>query len=149
MSLSPEFLASPRGREARVSWYIAIKYLHVACVMLSIGGFVARFILMLKNSALLTRRWMRIAPHVNDTLLLAAAIALMVMTRQYPFVATWLTAKVFGLVAYIILGSIALKRGRTLRARIAAGLAALVAFGYVVSVALSRDARGVLAWSGV
>ena len=132
-----------------MSWFIAIKYLHVACVMLSIGGFVARFILLLKKSALMTRCWMRIAPHVNDTLLLAAAIALMVMTQQYPFVAPWLTAKVFGLIAYIILGSIALKRGRTPRARVVAGLAALVAFGYVVSVALSRDARGVLAWSGV
>jgi uncharacterized membrane protein SirB2 len=127
-----------------VSGYLAIKTLHVACVVLSITGFAARLVLMLRKSALATRRWMRIAPHVNDTLLLAAAIALTVMTGQYPFVDAWLTAKVFGLIAYIVLASIALKAGRTRRARLAAGLAALLVFGYVASVALNKDARGIL-----
>lgn len=129
-----------------MSWYFAIKSLHVVCVIVSITGFIARFVLTLQKSALVTRRWVRIAPHVNDTLLLAAAIALMVMSGQYPFVDAWLTAKVFGLIAYIVLAAIALKAGRTQRVRLAAGVAALLVFGYVATVALSKDARGALAW---
>jgi uncharacterized membrane protein SirB2 len=61
--------------------------------------------------------------------LLAAALALTVLTDQYPFVDAWVTAKVFGLIAYIILGSLALKAGRTQRLRIAAWLAAFALWG--------------------
>ncbi len=129
-----------------MSWYATIKFVHIACVTLSITGFVARFVLMQKKSALVTRRWVRIVPHVNDTLLLAAAIALMAMSGQYPFVDAWLSAKVFGLIAYIVLGSMALKTVRSDGGRLAAGVAALLVFGYVVSVALLRDARGALLW---
>jgi len=89
---------------------------------------------------------MRILPHVNDTLLLMAAIAMVVMSGQYPFVDAWLTAKVFGLIFYIVLASVALKAGHTQRVRFASGLAALLVFGYVATVALTKDARGPLVW---
>jgi len=128
-----------------MNWYFAIKHLHVACVVLSISGFVLRGLLMLADSPLRNTRWLRIAPHVNDTLLLLAALALTVLVGQYPFVDSWLTAKVFGLIAYIVLGSLALKVGRTRRQRTLAWLAAIAIFVYVVSVALSRDARGLFA----
>ena len=124
--------------------YAAIKHLHITCVILSGTGFFLRGLLMLRDSPLLRRRWIKVAPHVNDTALLAAAITLTVLTGQYPFVDAWVTAKVFGLIAYIILGSLALKAGRTMRARIAAWLAALAVFGYVVSVALTKNPWGVL-----
>lgn len=125
--------------------YLAVKHLHVACVTLSITGFVLRGVLMLRESALAGRRWVRIAPHVNDTLLLAAALALTVLTGHYPFVDAWLTAKVFGLTAYIALGSLALKAGRTRAIRITAWLAAILVFGYVMSVALTKNPAGLLA----
>lgn len=126
--------------------YLALKHLHVACVVISITGFFLRGALMAAESPILRQRWIRVIPHVNDATLLAAAIALSAMSGQYPFVDTWLTAKIFGLIAYIILGSIALKAGRTRRMRIAAWLAAMVTFGYVVSVALTRDPAGFLGW---
>lgn len=128
-----------------MNWYFAIKHLHVAGIVLSISGFVLRGALMLTDSPLRNARWLRIAPHVNDTLLLLAALALTVLIGQYPFVDSWLTAKVFGLIAYIVLGSVALKAGRTRRQRTLAWLAAIAVFAYVVSVALSRDARGFFA----
>ncbi|MBU0752099.1 MAG: SirB2 family protein [Gammaproteobacteria bacterium] len=128
-----------------MNWYFAIKHLHVACAVLSISGFVLRGVLMLADSPLRNSRWLRIAPHVNDTLLLLAALALTILIGQYPFVDSWLTAKVFGLIAYIVLGSLALKMGRTRRQRTLAWLAAIAVFAYVVSVALSRDARGIFA----
>jgi uncharacterized membrane protein SirB2 len=125
--------------------YLAIKYLHVTCVMISVAGFFLRGLLMLVDSPIRQQRWLRWAPHVNDTVLLAAAIALSVQSTQYPFIQPWLTAKVFGLIVYIVLGSIALKAGRSLATRGIAWLAALVTFAYVVTVALSRNPWGFLA----
>ena len=126
--------------------YLLAKDVHVACVILSLGGFVARGLLMLAGSPLLGTRVVRIAPHVVDTLLLASAIGLAWMLRQYPFVHGWLTAKVLGLVAYIVLGAIALRRGTTKGIRAAAFVAASATAFYIVSVALTHDPRGFLLW---
>ncbi len=124
--------------------YAAVKHLHVACVALSGTGLFLRGLLMMANSPLPQRRWLRIVPHVNDSVLLAAAIALMLLTRQYPFVDAWLTAKVLGLVVYIVLGAVALRPGRPRGVRIAAWLAALAVFAYIVSVALTKNPWGLL-----
>ncbi len=126
--------------------YVLVKYLHVACVILSLGGFAARGVLMLAGSRWLNARWVRIAPHVVDTVLLASAAWLAWFLQQYPFVHPWLTAKTVGLLAYIGLGMVALRRGRSKRVRVVFFVLALVAAGYVVSVALTRDPAGPLAW---
>jgi uncharacterized membrane protein SirB2 len=122
--------------------YLAIKQLHIACVVLSLAGFGLRGMLMATGSPLLQARFVRVAPHVVDTVLLASAIWLAWTLRQYPFVHAWLTAKVLGLLAYIGLGTYALKRGKTLRTRIACFVLALLAAAYVVTVAVTRDPAG-------
>ena len=126
--------------------YLVAKSLHVGCAVVSIAGFGARGALMLRGSPLLDARWVRVAPHVVDTVLLASALWLAWAIGQYPFVHGWVTAKVIALLAYIVLGSMALRRGRTKLVRAAAFIAALGAAAYIVSVALTRDARGALAW---
>lgn len=126
--------------------YLALKHLHVTCVVVSGCGFFLRGIWMLVDSPWLTRRWMKIAPHVVDTLLLGSAIGLSLTLQQYPFVHAWVTAKVLGLMAYIGLGTVALKRGRTKGWQIVAWLAALLVFAYIVSVARTHDAAGFLNW---
>lgn len=131
-----------------MGYYLAIKYLHIACVVLSGSGFFLRGVLMLNDSPILQERWLRIFPHVIDTILLAAALALAVVAGWHPFVDAWITAKVFGLIAYIILGSLALQPGRARSVRLASWLAALAMFGYIVSVALLHDPRGVFGWLG-
>jgi uncharacterized membrane protein SirB2 len=118
--------------------YLALKALHVGCVITSYSLFVLRGVWMLRGSALLQRRWVKIVPHVVDTLLLTSAILLALTIRQYPFVASWLTAKVIGLVLYIALGTIALKRGRTLTIRASAWIAAQLVFFYIVAVAVTH-----------
>jgi uncharacterized membrane protein SirB2 len=122
-----------------MSAYLFAKYVHAGSVVLSIAGFIARGALMLAGSPLLQARFVRVAPHVVDTVLLASALWLAWMMRQYPFVHGWLTAKVLGLLAYIVLGSIALRRGRTLAVRVAAFTGAILAAGYVVAVALTKN----------
>src|SRR5512134_2195210 len=117
--------------------YVALKQLHIACVVLSYAGFVVRGVWMMRDSPLLAARWVRIAPHVNDTLLLATAIALAVMSGQYPLQQGWLTAKVIALVLYIALGMVALRPGRTRARRVAAWIAAQLVFLYIVAVAVT------------
>ena len=117
-----------------------IKLIHVVTALLSGAGFLVRGLLMLRDSPMLATRLLRVAPHVNDTVLLAAAIVLTINIQQYPFVRGWLTAKVIALVVYIVLGMIALRRGRTRGTRVIAFFAALLVFAYIVSVALTRSA---------
>ena len=119
--------------------YIALKHLHVTFVALSGLLFLVRGIWMLRASPRLQQRWVRIVPHVVDTLLLASAIGLAVWSHQYPGQMPWLTAKVVALAGYIVLGTIALKRGRTQGVRSAAFIGALACFAYIVAVALTKN----------
>jgi uncharacterized membrane protein SirB2 len=122
------------------------KWIHVGSAALSLAGFAARGVLMLRDSPLLATRFARTAPHVVDTALLASALWLAWRLEQYPFVHGWLTAKVLALAAYVALGSLALRRGRTRAARALALALALGCAAYIVSVALTRDALGPFAW---
>jgi uncharacterized membrane protein SirB2 len=119
--------------------YLAIKHLHMGCAGLSIAMFLLRGTWMLQGSTMLQRRWVKIVPHLVDTVLLGSAITLAVISHQYPFAQPWLGAKVVALVLYIVLGAIALKRGRTLRIRAIAFGAALATFAYIVMVAVTRQ----------
>ncbi|UCF75540.1 MAG: SirB2 family protein [Betaproteobacteria bacterium] len=119
--------------------YTVIKYLHVSCAALSYAGFFTRGVLMFRAAPLLEARWVRVVPHVVDTVLLASAIALAAMSRQYPLLEPWLTAKLVALVVYIGLGMMALRRGRTRRGRVVAWIVAQFVFIYIVAVALTRS----------
>ena len=122
-----------------------MKYVHVSCVILSGCGFVLRGVWMLADSPLLRQRWVRVFPHVVDTALLASAIALAIISSQYPLAQSWLTAKVIGLIAYIVCGAIALKRGKTKTVRAVFFVVALLIFAYIVLVALNRSPLAVFA----
>ena len=120
--------------------YLAIKHLHITFAALSGSFFLLRGLWMLADSPMLQRRWVKVVPHVVDTLLLGSALVLVFWSGQYPFVQAWLTAKVLALIAYIVLGTIALKRGKTKGVRTFALLAALATFAYILAVALTRQA---------
>jgi uncharacterized membrane protein SirB2 len=115
------------------------KFIHMATVALTIISFTIRGIWMMRGSPLLNTRAARTFPHVNDTLLLISALSAAAILGQYPFVNTWLTAKVLGLIAYILLGAVALTYGPTRRIRIIAYVAAILSFTYVVHVAFTKN----------
>lgn len=125
--------------------YALVKFVHVATVAFSLTGFFLRGVLTIRGSPLMGARWIRVVPHINDTILLIAALSLAAMSEQYPFVAGWVTAKVLGVIAYIILGSLALRAGSTRTTRIVCWLAALAVFGWIVSVAVTHQPIGFLA----
>lgn len=118
----------------------AVKLIHIITATLSISGFVLRGIWKLTDSPLLRQRWVRIVPHVNDTLLLGLGLWLAFSIRQYPFVHAWLTAKIVAILAYIGLGMVALRFSKTRAVRVTAFAAALAVFAYIVAVALTRSA---------
>ena len=119
--------------------YLALKHLHVTCVVLSGLGFALRGLWMLNDSPLLRARLTRVVPHVVDTLLLGSALLMAWQSSQYPFAQGWLTAKFFGLLAYILCGTMALKRARTKGRRVVFLVLALLAYAYIVVVALTRN----------
>ncbi len=115
---------------------------HQLLALVSILGFILRGIGMAAGSPLLARRWMRIAPHVVDTALLATGLALLWRLLQHPEIPawSWLGPKLVALLAYIGFGMLALRPGRSRPIRVAAFVAALSVFGYIVGVAKTRSA---------
>jgi uncharacterized membrane protein SirB2 len=124
--------------------YAALKLLHQGTVTLSITGFVARGLGSFIGAAWVQGRAARTLPHMVDTVLLLSALALAWMLRLTPGAAPWLAAKIAGLLLYIGLGMLALRAGRPLPMRVAAWVAALLVFGWIVSVALSKNPLGAL-----
>ena len=125
--------------------YGTLKGLHVGAAAISLALFVLRGGWMLVAPARLRHRWVRIVPHVIDTVLLASALWLAWQLGAQD-TRSWLAAKIAGLAAYIVLGTIALRRGKTRGVRLATFVAALATFGYIVSVAVTKSPLGLLAW---
>ncbi|HSD69566.1 MAG TPA: SirB2 family protein [Woeseiaceae bacterium] len=126
--------------------YLLLKNVHVGLAMLSIGGFLLRAYWMTRNSRMLDRRIVRILPHAIDTAFLLSGIALVLLLQLRVTQSPWLLAKLLALVAYIVCGTIALKRGRTLRIRLAALLLAVLTFAYIVGAAVNKSPGS---WLGV
>lgn len=119
--------------------YAALKIIHVISVIFSYLLFILRGIWMMQYSPILQRRWVKILPHVIDTVLLASAVTLVTMIQQYPGMSTWLSAKIGGLLLYIILGMMALRFGKSRKIKIISWIAAQIVFFYIVLVALTKN----------
>ena len=118
--------------------YLIIKYLHVTCAVVSASGFALRGYWMLIESPLLSKKLTRVLPHIIDTLLLLSAIALVVMSRQYPVVVGWVSIKIILLLLYIVLGTMALKRADTKTKRKGYFAASLLTVGTIFLVAVLK-----------
>jgi len=125
------------------AYYLQLRSLHIACAVASIGLFVLRHVLSLRNVDWRKSIALRVMPHVVDTVLLLSAILLTLITGQYPFVNSWLTVKVLALIVYIVLGIQALKRDRSQSARRLAFMAAVIVFGFIVTVARTHSPAGI------
>ncbi|MFZ5484083.1 MAG: SirB2 family protein [Pseudomonadota bacterium] len=119
--------------------YALLKLIHAGTVYITFGLFLVRGVWMLLDSPRLQDRWVRVVPHLNDTLLLTAAIAMLVVGGLNPLTNPWLIAKILGLLLYIGLGTMALKRGKTKGQRTLYFVAALATIGYLIAVAVTKQ----------
>lgn len=126
--------------------YLLIKNLHTLAALLTITGFMLRGYWMVTGSDRLTHRMTRTVPHIVDTIFLLSGIAMLAMLSLNPLSQGWLLAKFAGLIAYVLLGTIAIRRGSTPQIRKVAFVAALAVFAYIVGVALSKSAISWLAF---
>lgn len=129
-----------------LDFYLEIKYVHVAAALISGGLFIARGV-----GVQAAGHWPMAAPvrylsYTIDTILLGAAITLLVVLPAAVFGNGWLIVKLCWVGAYVALGTFALKRGRTPRARLVCFLAALCAYGNIVAVAIAHHPLGLLLW---
>jgi len=119
--------------------YLILKAIHIVAAMTTISGFLLRGYWMLTGSDKLQHRVTRIVPHVVDTVFLLSGIAMVWMLHLNAFTQPWLIAKFTGLIAYILLGTIAIKRGRTPQIRVIAMVGAVSVFAYIAGVALTKS----------
>ena len=122
-----------------------LKLIHVSCAFLSIAGFSLRGYWMWQNKPQLQLRATKTLPHIIDTLLLGSAIGMLVVWQLSPVALSWLVAKILALIAYIVLGMIALRFGRSKKEKVTAWLLAMLSAAYIVSVAYSKNAWGFFA----
>ncbi len=117
---------------------LIIKYIHILSALLSIIGFIYRAILKLTAPEKLTQKWLKITPHINDTILLASAIYLVFITQQYPTLFNWVSMKIIALVIYIILGLFTLRFCHTRASILVSLLLAIAVFTYIIIVARTK-----------
>jgi uncharacterized membrane protein SirB2 len=126
-------------------YYLGLRHAHIGLALLSVTIFILRGGLMLAGSPARHAPWLRYSSMLVDTLLLTAALMLTSIIHQYPFATGWLTMKVALLVVYVVLGSVALRRGRTRAVRAIAFAAALLTVGFMFTVARAHHPWGIFA----
>ncbi len=119
--------------------YLIIKHLHMTTVAISLTLFILRAGMHWLNPQQQLPKWLRILPHINDTILLASAAGLAILIQQYPFVDAWLTTKLLLLLVYIMLGMWTLKKATTRTSIAVSASASLLCFAYIVAVAVQHS----------
>ena len=122
--------------------YLVLRHAHIGLVVTSGLLFAVRGAAVLAGQGWAMRStWRRLSVGI-DTLLLSAGVSLWALLQLNPVHSPWLGTKLLLLLLYIVLGSLALKRGRTPGMRRWAYGAALVTYGFMVTVARSHHPLG-------
>lgn len=133
-----------------IEFYAEIRLVHIWSVIFSGSLFFLRGAALLAGEGTALARIamsmpVKLASYTIDTVLLTAALMLMTIVQQYPFIDHWLTVKVVLLFVYVGLGIAAFRFARTRAERAGLWAAALIVFLYIVSVARAHDALGIFA----
>lgn len=127
-----------------IEFYAQIKLVHVAAALTSGGLFLLRGLAVQVGSPWAMVKPLRYLSYGIDIVLLSAALMLVAILPSAVFANGWLWAKLGLLFFYVVLGSFALKRGRTRRVRLACYVTALLAFAATYSIARTHDPLGAL-----
>ena len=120
--------------------YMMAKHLHLSLIAVSVLFFITRYIWVMTDSDMMQKKWVKVAPHIIDTLLLTSALVLCVILSQYPFVTGWLTEKFIGLILYIGFGLLALKLGKDKNIKTVGFVFAIATVVFMVKLAITKQA---------
>jgi uncharacterized membrane protein SirB2 len=121
--------------------YLTLKHIHLAFVALSLLTFLVRGVWLFMRSSMLGKKWVKVLPHAINTILLVSGITLAVYSSMSPGNQPWLMAKIIGLIVYIGLGVAAFRVPGPVASKLL-WVGALVAFAFIVSVAISKNPLG-------
>ncbi|XPF94624.1 SirB2 family protein [Colwellia sp. RE-S-Sl-9] len=116
-----------------------MKHLHMTLALLSVGLFTLRFAWLLMNSAQLDKKWVKIAPHIIDTLLLVIGVVMAVKLSINPMEQLWLGEKILAVFAYIFTGYYTLKLAKNNMMRVIGYLGALGWIMLIVRLAMTKQ----------
>lgn len=125
-----------------MEFYPDIKLVHIAAVLASGALFFLRGTAVLAGGQWAMRAPLRYLSYTIDTVLLTAAFMLLTILPSALYANGWLTVKVVLLITYIVLGTFALKRGRTARARLLCFVAAVTVYGCMLAIARAHHPLG-------
>jgi uncharacterized membrane protein SirB2 len=127
-----------------IEFYPQIKAVHISCVLASGSLFAIRGAAVLSGARwplALPVRWLSYA---IDTTLLIAGVMLLTILPWASFSNGWLATKFILIGVYVMLAAFALRRARTRRTRVGFYVAALLTFGFVISIALAHHPLGIV-----
>ncbi|GAA0858266.1 SirB2 family protein [Aliiglaciecola litoralis] len=120
--------------------YIFTKHLHMTAVVLTILFFIVRFFWLMRGSDMLMKKWVKISPHIIDTILLASAVALCFLVPWNPLQHPWLWQKILLVVIYILMGFYVLKRANSTAARWTGFAVGMVCLALAGKMAVTKQA---------
>jgi len=126
-----------------IEFYLQIKWVHIFAVLCSGSLFFVRGLMLLNDMKVAMSAPVRYLSYCIDTVLLTAALMLATMLPSAMFANGWLLEKIILLVVYIVLGSFALKRGRSRKSRALFFVAAVSVFAFMISVARMHHPAGI------
>jgi uncharacterized membrane protein SirB2 len=124
--------------------YLLLKQIHASLALVSIAGFILRWCWRMMQSPLAQLRSVRIVPHVIDTLFLATAILIGIMVSDDALSAAWFSAKIIGLVLYILLGMAAMRSAPVVGRSLPPFITAVLVFAWIATVARTKSPLGFL-----
>ena len=129
-----------------IEFYPQIKQFHIFIAMLSGTLFALRGAFVLAGA-----RWPQALPvkwlsYAVDTSLLTAALMLLTILPWAMFANGWLLVKIVLIVAYVVLGVMAMRPQRNRRSRAIYYVLALLTFVAIYVTARTHNPLGALAW---
>ena len=122
-----------------MNWYELLRLTHVSCVVISVSLFIYRYARLATHPEQTLPRILFVLPHINDSVLLAAAIGMLALVGLNPLLAPWLMTKIFVLLAYIVLAAMCLRASPRSRRQAALFVGAMSAFAYILLVAATKQ----------
>lgn len=116
-----------------------LKHLHMTVAFISVALFTLRFVWTLVQSNQLSKKWVKVVPHIVDTLLLSLGVVMMVKLALNPMEQMWLAEKLIAVVAYIFTGYYTLKLARNRTMQIVGFLGALGWVMLIVRLAVTKQ----------